>query len=111
MATNLGSFSAVFRRATSALAALSVIASAHVALGQTTGADRIATGNGEGADLHMFRPAIDSRGFFSLNGASVLPANAISFGFVIDYGRNLMELSPNHGSDYLVNHAIQGTLS
>jgi len=107
----LGSFSDVFRRFTSALAALSVLACASVAFGQTTDKDRIQDGNGEGADVHLFRPAIDSRGFFSVNGASVLPAGAISFGFVIDYGRNLLKLNSGHGADQLVDHALQGTWS
>jgi hypothetical protein len=43
-----------------------------------------------GADTHLFRPAVDSKGFLSVNGADILGANDISFGLVLDYGRNLL---------------------
>src|SRR4051794_6990732 len=35
--------------------------------------------NGGGADTHLFRPAVDSKGFFSVNGSRILGANDISF--------------------------------
>src|SRR6187401_3245852 len=46
--------------------------------------------NGDGADTHLFRPAVDSKGFFSVNGTRILPANGISFGLVLDYGRSIL---------------------
>ena len=48
--------------------------------------------NGDGMDTHLFRPALDSKGFFSVNGSDILGANNISFGLVLDYGRNIMRL-------------------
>jgi OmpA-OmpF porin, OOP family len=48
--------------------------------------------NGDGADTHLFRPAVDSKGFFSVNGSRILGANDISFGLVLDYGRSLMRV-------------------
>ena len=51
---------------------------------------RAPEGNGDGLDTHLFRPAVDSKGFFSVNGSDILGANNISFGLVLDYGRNLM---------------------
>src|SRR5688572_28872840 len=48
--------------------------------------------NGDGADTHLFRPAVDSKGFFSVNGTRILPANGISFGLVLDYGRSLLRV-------------------
>lgn len=39
-------------------------------------------------DSHLFRPAIDSKGFFGVNGAEVMPHGGFSTGLVIDYGRN-----------------------
>jgi OmpA-OmpF porin, OOP family len=51
---------------------------------------RVPEGNGDGLDTHLFRPAVDSKGFFSVNGSDILGANNISFGLVLDYGRNLM---------------------
>lgn len=44
----------------------------------------------KGADTHLFRPAVDSKGFFSTNGSDILGANQFSFGLILDYGRNLM---------------------
>lgn len=49
-------------------------------------------GNGDGIDTHLFRPAFDSRGLVSVNGADVLPANRVSLGLTLDYGRNLLRL-------------------
>jgi outer membrane protein OmpA-like peptidoglycan-associated protein len=71
---------------------------------------RAGTSNGEGFDTHLFRPAVDSKGFFSVNGAEVLGANDISFGLVTDYGHQLLRLSPGHGQDAMITHAFQGTL-
>jgi hypothetical protein len=48
--------------------------------------------NGDGADTHLFRPAVDSKGFFSVNGSRILGANDISFGLILDYGRNLLRV-------------------
>lgn len=71
------------------------------------------TGNGDGMDLHLFRPAIDSKGFFSINGADILGANDFSLGLVIDYGNSLIPLSENAAApddaDVMVTHAFQGT--
>src|SRR5262245_40076356 len=65
-----------------------------VAQAQTTDKRIPVTGlpysNGDGMDTHLFRPAIDSKGFFSVNGSDILGANDISFGLVLDYGRNIM---------------------
>src|SRR5688572_16154099 len=36
--------------------------------------------NGDGADTHLFRPAVDSKGFFSVNGSRILGAGDVSFG-------------------------------
>ncbi|HSN98978.1 MAG TPA: hypothetical protein VLS89_11855, partial [Candidatus Nanopelagicales bacterium] len=68
------------------------------------------TGNGDGMDLHLFRPAIDSKGFFSVNGADILGANDFSLGLVIDYGHNLLPLADNPDDvDAMLTHAFQGT--
>ncbi len=57
---------------------------------------RAPEGNGDGLDTHLFRPAVDSKGFFSVNGSDILGANNISFGLVLDYGRNLMRTRNDH---------------
>ncbi len=46
-----------------------------------------------GMDTHLFRPAIDSKGFFSVNGTDIIGANDISFGMVLDWGRNILRTS------------------
>jgi outer membrane protein OmpA-like peptidoglycan-associated protein len=60
-----------------------------VAHAQATGKAR-ALNNGDGMDTHLFRPAVDSKGFFSVNGSDILGAGNISFGLVLDYGRGIM---------------------
>ena len=65
---------------------LSILGAPAAALAQ----ERAPSGNGDGMDTHLFRPAVDSKGFFSVNGSDILGAKNISFGLVLDYGRNLM---------------------
>src|SRR6185369_2863582 len=67
--------------------------------------------NGEEMDTHLFRPAVDSKGFFSVNGSDILAANDFSFGLVMDYGYNIMRLEPGHGADALITHSFQGTFN
>src|SRR5688572_33055022 len=58
---------------------------------QTTGSgSRVGPRNGDGMDTHLFRPAMDSKGFFSVNGSDILGRGDISFGLVLDYGRNIL---------------------
>ncbi len=56
-------------------------------------------GNGEGMDTHLFRPALDSKGFFYVNGSDVLVHNHVSFGLILDWGHNLMRTSGVGGQD------------
>ncbi|MCA9582450.1 MAG: hypothetical protein KC416_11690, partial [Myxococcales bacterium] len=41
-------------------------------------------------DLHLFRPAVDSKGFISANGTDILGANDISFALVLDAGFGIL---------------------
>lgn len=59
---------------------------------------------GDGLDTHLFRPALDSKGFFAVNGADVMPGGRISTGLVLDYGHNLLRASPP-----VIRHAFAGT--
>lgn len=70
----------------------------------------VAGSNGDGFDTHLFRPALDSRGFFSVNGVDVLGANAISLGLVGDYGRGVLRV-PDVGqrSTTLIDSSLTGT--
>ncbi|MCU0658347.1 MAG: OmpA family protein [Polyangiaceae bacterium] len=92
-----------FRLLTLALAAL--------AAGPAWAQERVPATNGPGLDTHLFRPAIDSKGFFTVNGADTLGAGNVSFGLVTDYGHNLMRLKEGHGSDALITHSFQGTFN
>src|SRR6188768_3242253 len=51
---------------------------------------RVSSENGDGMDTHLFRPALDSKGFFSVNGSDILGHGNVSFGLVLDYGHALM---------------------
>ena len=75
----------------------------------TFGQPRVAETNGDGMDTHLFRSALDSKGFFTTDGADILGANDVSFGLVMDYGRNLMRLEDGHTSEQMVAHSFQGT--
>jgi outer membrane protein OmpA-like peptidoglycan-associated protein len=59
---------------------------------------------GDGLDTHLFRPAMDSKGFFAVNGAEVMPGGQVSTGLVLDYGHNLLRASPP-----IIRHAFAGT--
>jgi outer membrane protein OmpA-like peptidoglycan-associated protein len=72
----------------------------------------LAPNNGDGFDTHLFRPAMDSKGFFTVNGSDVLGHQDISFGLVIDYGRTLLRVanfsSQGQKSAQLINDSFQG---
>jgi outer membrane protein OmpA-like peptidoglycan-associated protein len=86
------------------------LASAPTAAHAQEESKRVQAGNGDGMDLHLFQPAVDSKGFFSVNGADILGAGDISLGLVLDYGYRIMPLNEGHGADELLTHAFQGTL-
>ena len=69
------------------------------------GADR------PGLELRLFRPAVDSKGLFTLDGSPILPHLDISFGLILDYAHGLMRLDDPLAVDRsLVEHGIWGTL-
>ncbi len=73
-------------------------------------ANEIPSTNGDGLDTHLFRPAVDSKGFVTVNGTQVLPGNQISFGLVIDYANVLLRTSPRGQEKLsLIDHSFQGT--
>lgn len=75
-------------------------------------AQPIPAANGDGFDTHLFRPALDSKGFFHTNGTDILGANDLSFGLVGDYGRGLLRVKDQgQKSANLVDHSLQGTFS
>lgn len=80
------------------------------AQGKTTVPDHIPLSNGSGVGLNLFQPAVDSKGFFSVNGADILGGGDISLGLVFDYGHDTLPVNPNHGSDWVATHAFKGVL-
>ena len=45
----------------------------------------------DGMDLHLFRPAVDSKGHLSVNGTDILGHLDFSFGLVLDFGHEKEE--------------------
>jgi outer membrane protein OmpA-like peptidoglycan-associated protein len=71
--------------------------------------DAIPATNGGGFDLRLFRPAVDSKGQFTVNGTDILGAGDLSFGFVGDFGLGLLRAgSPDDRA--LVDSYISGAL-
>jgi OOP family OmpA-OmpF porin len=75
----------------------------------------------QGMDAHLFRPAVDSKGFISVNGTSVLGDRDYSFGLVLDGGFGIFPLrsfsydpakTPANAdrNTRLINAAVTGTL-
>ncbi len=65
---------------------------------------QVATLTDGGMDLHLFRPAVDSRGYFSVNGSEVMPHKDFSFGLVLDAGFGILRYNgfdnnPNGAAD------------
>lgn len=73
---------------------------------------RVPSSNGDGMDTHLFRPAVDSKGFFSVNGTDIVAANDFSFGMSLDWGYNLMRSNQDTvGAEALVEHSFQGIIT
>jgi OOP family OmpA-OmpF porin len=68
--------------------------------------------SGTGADTHLFRPPVDSKGFLSVNGAETLGHLDFSLGLFLDYANGLMPVagSAQGPGTHLVDHSMQGTL-
>ncbi|HSQ65405.1 MAG TPA: OmpA family protein [Polyangiaceae bacterium] len=98
------------RKALVALAALGAIA-----MGEGTArAANPLLGNDDGLDTHLFRPAMDSKGFFATNGSDILGHLDFSVGLVVDYGRTILRtdgnFNPGGRTNSLIDNSFQGTL-
>ena len=93
------------------IAVLTVVSAMTFAASRDARAQQIPASNGGGTDVHLFRPAMDSKGLFSTNGTEILGANDVSFGLVIDYGNALLRVDqqPGQTSNQLIDHDFQGT--
>ncbi|NUP09401.1 MAG: OmpA family protein [Polyangiaceae bacterium] len=93
----------------SAGVALALVAVAPEAQAQS---ETLSNENG-GANAHLFRPPVDSKGFITVNGTDVVGHLDFSLGLFLDYGYGIMPLTEGkHGedADYLLTHSFQGTL-
>jgi hypothetical protein len=72
---------------------------------------QVAPNNGAGIDTHLFRPAVDGKGFITVDGASVSGAGEPTLGLVIDYGRGLLRTSDARkaGARWLIDNSFQAT--
>src|SRR5207302_10364366 len=60
--------------------------------------------------LDEFRPAIDSRGYLTLNGTSTLGSEELSFGLgALEWGRHMLQFQ-NAGGSYSVDNVVSATL-
>jgi OOP family OmpA-OmpF porin len=72
--------------------------------------------SGGGIDMRLFRPAVDSKGLFTVNASPILPHLGLSFGLVIDYANGIFRLKDDPGNDlvsdgtFIIEHAGWGTL-
>ncbi|MCZ6805763.1 MAG: hypothetical protein O7F08_02320, partial [Deltaproteobacteria bacterium] len=69
------------------VAALALAASSVPTVAAAQGDARLTSG---GMDLHLYRPAIDTRGYFSVNGAGIMPHKEFSFGLALDAGFGIL---------------------
>ena len=65
--------------------------------------------NGGNIDLQAFRPAMDSRGYITVNASQVLGHKEVSFGLVTNWAKNLLTLREGENT-YQVTNIISPTL-
>jgi len=74
-------------------------------------APRVHAEPGGNIDLNVFRPAIDSRGYLTVNASQPLGDLEVSFGLgALDYGYKLLDFEGAGGSSYSVDHMVAATL-
>src|SRR5690242_5160566 len=84
---------------------------AAVLVGSLLGARSASAEPGGNIDLDVFRPAIDSRGYLTINASQVLGNNEFSFGLgSLDWGHHLLAFQgANDQTFYKVNDVISAT--
>lgn len=92
-----------------------------LAFAGAVGAQDSASLENGGMNGHLFRPAVDSKGYISVNGANVLGDGDYSFGLVLDLGMGIMPFNgfvvntrttPEDAetTDHLIDFFATGTL-
>ena len=64
---------------------------------------------GANVDLNAFRPAIDSRGYITVNASQTLGHKELSFGLVTNWGHNMLRFEDGD-TEYVVSNMIAPTL-
>jgi len=97
-----------FRRATCASGVVTCALFGSIASGATS----LAPDNGGGIDTRLFRSAVDSKGFFTVDGADVQGKGDVAFGLVLDAGFGLLRLreKPGRTADRVIDTQLHGVL-
>src|ERR1043165_6043932 len=67
--------------------------------------------SGGNVPLDTFRPAMDSRGYITVNASQVLGDKELSFGLgSLDWGHGLLKLDGANGTHYAIEDIISATL-
>jgi OOP family OmpA-OmpF porin len=84
---------------------------AGLAIGLAFWAAPAAAQSTDGANIHLnaFRPALDSRGYITVNASQVLGHNELSFGLVLNWSRNVLVFEDGD-TRYAVENVITPTL-
>src|SRR4051794_36185387 len=90
--TSLRSRARLLSRSLAGVCLLGALAAGSTASAQSS-ADALP--DATGFDLHLFRPAVHSKGLFTLNGTDILGAGSVSFGLVADVGAGLARIGNN----------------
>ena len=88
------------------LAAVPLLLSSAVFSGEASAQTKV----GASADIQAFRPAIDSRGYVTVNASQPLGHKELSFGLVTNWGKSVLTLEGNGGAKYEVENIISPTL-
>ena len=96
----------VLGAAAAAFLTLAILAHSKPALAQSS-PNAIPDGNGNGFDTHLFRPAMDSKGLFTVNGSDVLGANESASASSSTTRTSCFVLRRVDGA--LIDHSFQGT--
>ncbi len=65
--------------------------------------------DGANIDLNAFRPAMDSRGYITVNASQTLGSGDLSFGLVSNWGHKVLELE-NGDNEFIVSDVFTPTL-
>jgi outer membrane protein OmpA-like peptidoglycan-associated protein len=92
---------------------LGTVATVAPSLAHAQTADNLTNGD-TGADTHLFRPPVDSKGFIGTNGADIVGHLDYSLGLFLDYGYGIMPVTEGTQAEddgsFLLDHSFQGTL-